>query len=213
RRLLEGLEESVLRVLVEALRSLDDGDPSAALGRKERQLRRQAARGADADLAAGALGLEMVDVWMDPARHLSAGQTGSTRARERILREAEQAGRKILRERRLADVRRARQQHRVGWRLGRDPPSDSAPGRVVAAREQSGALDAVCVAHPAQAVASGPVPAIRPPASSWPAWAAWAPPRPWHPGLPRGPSPRVTVRERAGPRSTRPCPVPRLGHP
>ena len=124
-RLLEGLEQGRLGVLVHALGGLDDADAGPALDGQQGQLGDEvahpadlAARPADADLAAGAVRAEAMDVGMvagadEPARTAGPARALGDRGR------TEQAGGEVRGQGRLAHAGRTDEEHGV-----RDPPGD-----------------------------------------------------------------------------------------
>ncbi len=120
--LLEGLEQGSLGVVVHAVGGFDDGDTRAALERQQRQLThevthatrlRRVVRRADHDLTAPSLRTEPVQVGVRPRLDKPAAPAGATGPHRRVGRLAEQPGRQVECERRLADARRTADEHRV----------------------------------------------------------------------------------------------------
>jgi hypothetical protein len=91
---------------------------------------------ADADLAAGALGGEAVQVRMIARSHLPAAATGAARPGGRIGVVAEQAGSQIQGQGRLSDRTRPYQQYRMR-RLTEDHRIDLGQGPCLAARRRA----------------------------------------------------------------------------
>ena len=121
RRLLEGLEQGRLRVLVHAVGRLDDGDPCPALDRQQRQLADEvadpagpSARAADDHLAAGSLGADPMQVRVPARGDQPARPARTARAVGDVVGRAQEPGRQVQRERRLADPGGTDEQDRVG---------------------------------------------------------------------------------------------------
>ena len=90
--LLEGLEQGVLGVLVEAMRGADDGHAVAALHGRQRQLASQLLHLRETDLLASALGLEAMQVGMVARGDLATGRAGAAGAVARDPCQAQQPG-------------------------------------------------------------------------------------------------------------------------
>ena len=85
-RLLQRLEQRVLGVEVETVRGRDDGHPKAALHGRQGQLGDEPLHLGDADLLAGPLRLDEVQVGVVAGCHLVTGGAGATGSRGRIIR-------------------------------------------------------------------------------------------------------------------------------
>ena len=110
----------MLGVLCQPMRSFDDGDPGAALDGHEREIGGQRSDRADADLPAGPVGRAAMDVGMVTGRHHPAAATRPARPILEHRRGAQQGGRKVECQGRLARSSRADEQHGMGRRAGRD---------------------------------------------------------------------------------------------
>ena len=149
-RLLERLEQRRLGVVVHPVRVAEDRDPRAALDGQQRELDGQAADGAglgvlaiaDPDLAAGALGLQAVQVRMVAVLHHPAAATRPARPVGPLGARAQERGREVHRERELADGRAV-------------PPAGCACGTRVASIARTAATAAGCptVGKPSMAIA------------------------------------------------------------
>jgi hypothetical protein len=136
-RLLEGLQERVLRIRVHALGTFDDGKAVTTLEWKERERRLELVDLSESNLATRAGRREPVHVGVRAVVDLSAGAACAAWPRSRIFREAQQARREIQRQRRLSNAARTYQHQRVRRSL-RD---DGAPNRLERARVSAGAKD------------------------------------------------------------------------
>ncbi len=138
RWLLERLEQRVLGVGVESLGRRDDGDPDAALERQQGKVGDQRACLIDADLTPGAGRREGMDIGVVAMIDLAAGGAVAAGPIVRVIGQAQEAGRQVERQRRLARSSGAGDEHRAGRPLRGDRPGDDGKGSRLTAGPEAG---------------------------------------------------------------------------